>query len=113
MKRHLSIGLMMSIVFCVVLNACSANSTNHTSSPGTTSASTSPSTSWVLPTTTQVVGPIAYAITAGPDGNLWLTEADENKICKITPTGSITKYPIPTANARPWGIVAGPAALYP
>ena len=109
MKIHLSIGLMMLIVFCVVLSACSANSTNQTSSPGATSASTSASTSRVLPTTTHGLGPIAYAITAGLDGNLWFTEADENKICKISPsTGEITEYHIPTADARPWGITVGP-----
>src|SRR5205814_1712179 len=46
-------------------------------------------------------------ITPGPDGNLWFT-ADRNTISKITPSGVISHYTIPTANAYPWGITAGP-----
>ncbi|MGH2835266.1 MAG: virginiamycin B lyase family protein, partial [Solirubrobacteraceae bacterium] len=47
-------------------------------------------------------------ITAGPDGNLWFTETNTNKIGQITPTGTITEYTIPTANSQPQGIAAGP-----
>ena len=48
-------------------------------------------------------------ITAGPDGNLWFTEADAGKIGEINPTThAITEFPIPYANANPVGITAGP-----
>ena len=109
MKRRLFVCLAMLTVFGVVLNGCKTTAATPISFSDTASASTSALTPIVLPTTTHVVGPIAYAMTAGPDGNLWFTEADENKIGKISPAnGSITEYDIPTAMARPWGITAGP-----
>ena len=33
-----------------------------------------------------------YDITAGPDGNLWFTEHDANKIGRITPSGAVTEF---------------------
>jgi streptogramin lyase len=59
-------------------------------------------------------------ITAGPDGNLWFTEYSYltrdsgvqhggNKIGRITPSGSISEFPIPTPYARADGITGGPA----
>jgi virginiamycin B lyase len=48
----------------------------------------------------------AGRITAGPDGNLWFT--DVNRIVRITPTGTITAFPIPTANGGADDITAGP-----
>ena len=47
-------------------------------------------------------------ITAGPDGNLWFTEAATNKIGKITTSGSVTEYRTPTSKSAPYGITAGP-----
>ena len=47
-------------------------------------------------------------ITAGPDGNLWFTEFNGNKIGRITPAGVITEFPIPSAGGTPFGITAGP-----
>jgi virginiamycin B lyase len=46
-------------------------------------------------------------ITLGPDGNLWFTETGANKIGRITTTGVITEFPLPTAG-QPNGITAGP-----
>lgn len=46
-------------------------------------------------------------ITAGPDGNMWFTQATGNNIARITISGTITEYPIPTANALPIGIALG------
>src|SRR5262249_44483264 len=48
------------------------------------------------------------AISAGPDGNLWFTEPDANKIGRITPAGQITLFTVPTPGSQPTGIVAGP-----
>jgi streptogramin lyase len=48
-----------------------------------------------------------YWITAGPDGNLWFPET-VGKIGTITTAGVITEYPIPYANAYPFGISVGP-----
>jgi streptogramin lyase len=49
-------------------------------------------------------------IAAGPDGNLWFTEASTlaNKIGRITTAGVITEFPIPTAASGANFITAGP-----
>lgn len=52
--------------------------------------------------------PNAQRITAGPDGNLWVTQnGATNAIARVTPSGAVTEFPIPTPNANPIGIVAG------
>jgi hypothetical protein len=50
----------------------------------------------------------ADGITAGPDGALWFTMFAANSIGRITTTGAITQYPIPTANSQSSGIATGP-----
>ena len=55
----------------------------------------------------------ASEITSGPDGNLWFTESHilsvgANEIGRITPSGTITEFPIPTSYGAPTGITAGP-----
>jgi uncharacterized repeat protein (TIGR01451 family) len=48
-------------------------------------------------------------IVSGPDGNLWFTELDGNKIGEINPiTHAINEFPIPTVNGAPSYIAAGP-----
>ena len=47
------------------------------------------------------------AITTGPDGNLWFTETNADKIGRITPSGVITEFGGLTANSRPYGITTG------
>jgi virginiamycin B lyase len=46
-------------------------------------------------------------ITAGPDGALWFTEA-VGQIGRITTSGVITQYSVPTYDSGPQGITAGP-----
>lgn len=54
-------------------------------------------------------GAYPYGITAGPDGNLWFTEEQGNRIGKITPGGVVTEYSTGiTADTYPEGITAGP-----
>src|SRR6266508_1365537 len=48
-------------------------------------------------------GPIEIA--SGPDGNLWFTELDGNRIGRITTAGLITEFPVPDP---PIAIAAGP-----
>ncbi len=48
-----------------------------------------------------------YTIVPGPDGNLWFTESNGNKIGRITPAGVITEFPVPTAQSGPYGIAVG------
>lgn len=47
-------------------------------------------------------------ITLGPDGAMWFTERDGNKIGRIDAAGTITEFPIPTFPSSPEGIVLGP-----
>jgi streptogramin lyase len=61
-------------------------------------------TEYLLPTANS--GP--YFIEAGPDGNLWFTEQNANKVAKVTTSGSLTEYPVPTASSGPFGIAKGP-----
>jgi streptogramin lyase len=55
-----------------------------------------------------VSGSSPYGITTGPDGNLWFTEWLADKIGRITPSGTISQFQIPTATSHPYGITAGP-----
>src|SRR5262249_36298017 len=48
------------------------------------------------------------SISAGPDGHLWFTDPDANRIGRITPAGQITLFTVPTSGSQPTGIVAGP-----
>jgi|GEM_PF-912844 len=48
-----------------------------------------------------------YAITSGPDGNLWFTNPGGHAIDKLTTSGAITQYALP-AEQVPWGITTGP-----
>ena len=49
-----------------------------------------------------------YGLTRGPDGNLWATDFDQGALLRITPSGVITVYNIPTPNMIPSGITVGP-----
>ena len=45
----------------------------------------------------------------GPDGNLWFTEAQGNKIGELFPeNGKITEYTISTDSSSPDSIAIGP-----
>src|SRR5260370_1150459 len=47
-------------------------------------------------------------ITAGPDGALWFTELNGNRIGRITPAGQLREFPLPTAMSGLYSITAGP-----
>jgi streptogramin lyase len=54
-------------------------------------------------------GATPWSIAAGPDGNLWFTERDGNKVGMINPTThAVSEFPVPTANSWPIGITVGP-----
>lgn len=46
-------------------------------------------------------------ITSGPDGNLWFTEPDAQKIGRITLSGAVTEYPL-APDSEPEDITTGP-----
>src|SRR5581483_6009401 len=47
-------------------------------------------------------------ITAGPDGNLWFTEHNSNRIGRGTPAGAVNEFLLLNAGGQPTGITAGP-----
>ncbi len=49
-----------------------------------------------------------FRIVAGPDGNLWFTEARAAKIGRITPSGLITEFPLPNPFSGVLELTAGP-----
>jgi streptogramin lyase len=68
-------------------------------------------TEFVLPSR-GILGPAGSAnqIVTGPDGNLWFTENDPvfNAIGRITPSGHVTEFKLPTDGGNPFGITVGP-----
>lgn len=54
-------------------------------------------------------GSVSFAITNGPDGNLWFTEAEANKIGKIATDGTIlNEYSLADTGMYPRAITTGP-----
>ena len=54
-------------------------------------------------------GASPVGITAGPNGNLWFTEYNGNRIARITPLGVVTEFSTGiSAGASPNGITLGP-----
>jgi virginiamycin B lyase len=49
-----------------------------------------------------------YSITAGADGNLWLTEVYVNAIGRLSTDGSLVSFPLPSPSLRAQGIGSGP-----
>jgi len=47
-------------------------------------------------------------ITAGPYGAIWFTDTTNNAIGRITTSGTITEFTIPTGSSQPNGITVGP-----
>jgi streptogramin lyase len=67
-----------------------------------------------VPTSTITEFPIptaesgASGIAPGPDGNVWFTESEADKIARISPTGAVTEFPLPDPESGPTDIVMGP-----
>jgi virginiamycin B lyase len=57
-------------------------------------AGITPSPNQSLPRHDPYVKAEPWAITKGPDGNVWFTEDQANRIGRITPDGTITEFPI-------------------
>jgi len=64
-------------------------------------------TEYPVPTANSLV----YGIAAGPDGALWFTEVNANKIGRITTGGAVTEFTVPPpklGSASPGAITRGP-----
>lgn len=49
-----------------------------------------------------------FAMTAGPDGNMWFTKNDQNQIGKVTMSGAVSEYTLGSGHTLGFGIAAGP-----
>lgn len=47
-------------------------------------------------------------ITAGPDGNIWITETGSDQIARVTPAGVVVEYGLMDLGSRPSDITTGP-----
>jgi len=69
---------------------------------------------WGAPTGTITEFPIPSAasvpqgIAPGPDGNVWFTEFEADKIALITPVGTVAEFPLPNPEGGPTAITTGP-----
>ena len=64
-------------------------------------------TEFALPIANPGYPPNPDGIAAGADGNLWVAETGVNKIAQVTPTGTITEFPI-KGGMLPSSVTAGP-----
>src|SRR6266487_5029028 len=112
-SRH-SLMLVLLLTFVGILSSCGASST---------AGKLHPSGSTPTPTARELKGTISEfslptsnffpgSILAGPDGNLWFTEAVSNgcqsgKIGRITPAGKVSEFPLSSAS-KAGGITTGP-----
>lgn len=76
----------------------------------TLTALTAPSNAAVGNATEFEMPPFAapYGVTLGPDGNIWVANGGgANAISRVTPTGTVTNFPLPTPGSNPRFIVVG------
>ena len=46
-------------------------------------------------------------IARASDGNYWYTQSTASRVARMTPTGDVTEFPLPTTASNPFDIVAG------
>jgi hypothetical protein len=71
--------------------------------PTPASISTGRFTEFTLPADSRFPGSYPASIASGPDGALWFAVQVSNRIGRITPTGSITEFPLPQSGYGPGG----------
>ena len=79
-----------------------------TNGGGTVIASSASSTEVKARITEYPVGEAYFGVAAGSDGNLWLTQEEGDAVSKVTPTGGVTTYKLPSPFCGPNYITAGP-----
>ena len=77
------------------------------STPGTvwSSSTAGKTTDYVIPGSK---GDASAGIATGADGNLWFTEGRGSEIARLTSSGVITEFLLPTTAANPGSIISGP-----
>lgn len=56
----------------------------------------------------KTAGADPWGIAVGPDKNLWVAEYNVDKIARITPSGSVREFRVPTAVSGPLNVASGP-----
>src|SRR5262249_52045681 len=51
-------------------------------------------------------------IIRGADGNVWVSELVANKIARVTPSGDLTEFDVPTPLSGPAGIALAPGGMW-
>ncbi|MBA3823547.1 MAG: virginiamycin B lyase, partial [Ktedonobacterales bacterium] len=105
--RVLSWGALgMVLVALVGCQLPTATTSSHpppaTATPALTTVPPGTITRFALP-----AGGDPHSITSGPDGNLWFTEYNGNRIGRMTTQGALTLFALP-ANCAPESITTGP-----
>ncbi len=101
-RSRQAFGLALAVLTAISATLVDARSASATHAPP-------PITEFRIPgAATNVADSNPTGITRGPDGNLWFVEMYGNRIGRITPTGAMTFWTIPTPESRPADITAGP-----
>jgi len=109
MRRALLLSFMtaMASVFfgCSIdrtLTLATAGVQPYVSQPG------SPAPSWQVFTVDSNQGSNVIGIVTGPDGNLWIGDSP-GSIARVTPSGSVTLFPLPNPFSYPLSLCRGPS----
>ena len=101
-------GIAAGPDFAVWFTESAAGKVGRITVGGQQSISTNPPpglvTEYNLPTATVAPQGIVFA----PDGAFWFTEANGNRLGRITLAGAITEYDLPSPASEPFAIVVGP-----
>src|SRR5947208_1474603 len=54
------------------------------------------------------IGSWPFRLALGPDGALWFTEIQDDRIGRFAPPGTLSEFGLPRPGSSPQGIVAGP-----
>ncbi len=108
-RRFVWMGILGLLL--LIMTACGTGSTGTSSATPATGGSNS------TPTSSASAGQVTEfpvtsnsdpeGITTGPDGNLWFTDGQGDKIGRITPSGTVTEFAVPTPGSQPQGITTG------
>jgi streptogramin lyase len=109
-----SILVLLAAVGSGVLVRAGILGGSHTSSQQrghgtpTVTATTQPGSITEFPVPLNPIGNGLVGIAGGPDGNVWFTQQAANQIGRITPSGDIKEFSVPTGQSGPGGITTGP-----
>ena len=100
-----TLGLLAGAVAAVLLAGC-GNTTVIGSTPTATATPfpISVTNEYAIPTAASNPG----GLVKGPDGSVWFTEINGNKIGKLSQAAVVTDYAVPSAGAMPQTITVGP-----